>query len=70
MLKACSHGATATAIYLSQLIGCMGHSVIVVIGPYEHLHSIPYHPLVKEIAVITSPCEQALACVYRQSPNR
>ena len=34
--KGCSHGAIETAIYFSQLIGCMGFSVVVIIAPCEH----------------------------------
>ena len=36
----CSHGTTAiaTAIYLSQLMGCVGFGVIVAIAPCGHLH--------------------------------
>ena len=45
--KGCSHGTiaivTATAIYSSQLMGCVGFSVIVAIPPCEHLtlNSVP-----------------------------
>ena len=37
-LKDCSHGAIVKAIYLLQLKGCVGFSVIVVIATYEHWH--------------------------------
>ena len=35
-VKVCSHGEIATAIYLSQPMGCMGLSVIVTIVLCEH----------------------------------
>ena len=38
VLKACLHGAIATAIYSSQLIGFLGFSVIATIVPCEYLH--------------------------------
>ena len=37
VLKGCSHGAIATVIYFSQLMSCMGFSVIVANTPGEHL---------------------------------
>ena len=37
-VKDCSHGLIASAIYFSQLMGCMGFSVVVAITPCEHLH--------------------------------
>ena len=37
-LKGRSHGAIATAIYLSKLMGSVIFSVIVKIVPSEHLH--------------------------------
>ena len=37
-LKTYLHGTIETAIYLSQLIGSMGLSVIVAIAPCEHLY--------------------------------
>ena len=39
-VKGCSHGLIASAIHFSQLMGCMGFSVVVAITPCEHLHWI------------------------------
>ena len=43
-LKSCSRGTIVTAIYLSQLVGCMVLRVIVVTTLHERLHWIPYNP--------------------------
>ena len=48
--KGCSHGAITTTNFLSQLMGCVGCSVIDAITPYEHLHWI----LCNSLAVIKS----------------
>ena len=32
-VKGCSHGAIATEIYLPQLMGCIGFSVVIAITP-------------------------------------
>ena len=45
-LKSCSRGTIVSAIYLSQLMGCMVLRVIVAFALYEHLHWIPRNPLV------------------------
>ena len=37
-IKSCSHGAIVTVIYLLQLMGCMGFSVILGITPCGYLH--------------------------------
>ena len=46
-VKTCSHGVIVTVIYLSELMGCVGLSFIATIAPCEHLHLIPYNPLVE-----------------------
>ena len=46
LLKGCSYCTIALAIWLSQLMRCMGFSVIVTIARCEHLHWIPYKPFV------------------------
>ena len=44
--QGCSRCAIAIAVYFSQLMSCIGYSVIIAIIPYEHLHWIPYNPFV------------------------
>ena len=45
-VKGFSHGAIATEIYFTQLMGCVGFSVVVAIAPCEHLHWVSYNPYV------------------------
>ena len=45
-VKGCSHGAIATAIYLSKLMGYMEFNVVVTITPCEPLHWVPYSPFI------------------------
>ena len=41
-----SHDQIASAIYFSQLMGCMGFNIVVTITPFEHLHWIPFNPFI------------------------
>ena len=65
-LKACSHGAIATAIYLLQLMGCVGVVDVATIAPCEHLHWILYNSLVaiRKMAVAIVPCGGALLALW------
>ena len=50
-IKACLHDATATTIYLLQLVDC------------EHFHLIVHNPVVviRKIIVTIAPCEQTFS---------
>ena len=62
MYKRCSHGVTATTIYFSQLMGCIGFTVIT-IAPCEHLLTLnPMQPICydEKIAAAIVPYQQPL----------
>ena len=63
-LKGCSHDAITIEIYFSQLMGCMGFSVVIAIVPCEHLLWISYYPFVAiKIVLAIASCEQPLKVV-------
>ena len=64
-LKACSNGTIATAISFSQLMGCMGFSVLSQSQDVNtHIDSYTTNLVgIKQIAVVVAPREQPLTHV-------
>ena len=57
-LQAHSHGAIATAICFSQLIGCMEFSIVVAIAVCEHLRAVQM-----VIATVIFSSQQIIGCM-------
>ena len=57
-LQVHSHGTIATAICLSQLIGCMEFNVTITIAPGEHLHLFLHKAFVAKIIFAIASFEQ------------